>query len=127
VQTIEVLDNSTFTPEGKGEIFYKTSFGGKIKKTEPLKVSQTGLNLPFEYLNPLQTLFYKFYKGGNALVSAPTSAGKTGIALIFFHNRRGRLVYTAPTKALVTEKAAILLITLRMLAAVILLPNNIVS
>ncbi len=103
--TVEVLENSTFSPKGEGKILYKTSFGGEIREERPLKVSETDLNLPFEYLNPIQTLFYKFYKGGNALISAPTSAGKTGIALIFFHNREGRIVYTAPTKALVSEKA----------------------
>ena len=39
------------------------------------------------------------------MVCAPTSAGKTVVAFTFFRNREGRLVYTAPTKALVGEKA----------------------
>ena len=105
MKTVEVLATSKFSPSGEGEVVYKTSFGGSIKREKPLEVSKTGLNLPYKFLNPIQTVFYKFYKGGNALVSAPTSAGKTGIALIFFQNREGRLVYTAPTKALVSEKA----------------------
>jgi len=103
VQTVEVLPNSTFTPEG-GEVFYRTSWG-KVKREKLLKVEETDLKLPYKFLNPIQTLFYKFYKGGNALVSAPTSAGKTVVAFTFFRNREGRLVYTAPTKSLVSEKA----------------------
>ena len=102
VRTVKVLSKSTFTPEG-GKIFYRTAEGTFEEK--PLEVSETDLELPYRFLNPIQTLFYKFYRGGNALVSAPTSAGKTGVALIFFKNRKGRLVYTAPTKALVAEKA----------------------
>jgi len=103
VQLIEVLPNSTFSPEG-GEVIYRTS-GGFIKREKLLKVEETDLKLPYKFLNPIQTLFYKFYKGGNALVSAPTSAGKTVVAFTFFKNREGRLVYTAPTKSLVSEKA----------------------
>ncbi|RTZ60245.1 MAG: DEAD/DEAH box helicase [Gammaproteobacteria bacterium] len=103
MQTVEVLPNSTFTPEG-GEVFYRTSWG-KVKREKLLKVEETDLKLPYKFLNPIQTLFYKFYKGGNALVSAPTSAGKTVVAFTFFRNREGRLVYTAPTKSLVSEKA----------------------
>ncbi len=104
MRTVKVLANSTFTPKGEGRVVYRT--GGEVFEEKPLRVSDTDLKLPYEVLNPIQTLFYKFYRGGNALVSAPTSAGKTGVALLFFKNRKGRLVYTAPTKALVTEKAA---------------------
>ncbi len=105
MKKIILLEESQFKPNGEGKVVFKIPSEGNVFEEKPLKVSETELNIPFEYLNPIQTLFYKFYKGGNALVSAPTSAGKTGVALIFFHNRQGRIVYTAPTKALVMEKA----------------------
>ena len=100
---MEVLPDSTFTPEG-GEVVYRTP-QGEVKREKLLKVEETDLKLPYRFLNPIQTLFYRFYRGGNALVCAPTSAGKTVVAFTFFRNREGRLVYTAPTKALVGEKA----------------------
>ncbi|MGC8852486.1 MAG: DEAD/DEAH box helicase, partial [Hydrogenobacter sp.] len=61
--------------------------------------------IPYPLLNPLQSLFFYYYKDGNALVCAPTSAGKSLIAYLFMRNKEGRKVYTAPTKALVYEKA----------------------
>jgi helicase len=100
-----LLEESQFKPTGEGKAFYKETPLGEKKVLELIKVEDTDLNLPYKVLNPLQSLFYRYYRSGNALVSAPTSAGKTGIAFIFFHNRSGRLVYTAPTKALVYEKA----------------------
>jgi len=104
VKVFEILPSSTFDGRG-GRVEYTVPFSGRVVKENLQRVEETGLNLPFEVLNPIQTVFYRHYRGGNAIVSAPTSAGKTGIALIFFHNRGGRLVYTAPTKALVAEKA----------------------
>ncbi|MGB9874183.1 MAG: DEAD/DEAH box helicase, partial [Hydrogenobacter sp.] len=61
--------------------------------------------IPYTLLNPLQSLFFYYYQDGNALVCAPTSAGKSLIAYLFMRNKEGRKVYTAPTKALVYEKA----------------------
>ncbi|NPB04394.1 MAG: DEAD/DEAH box helicase [Thermotogae bacterium] len=55
---------------------------------------------PYGKLNPLQTLFWRTYKGGRALVVAPTSSGKTGVGMLFL---RDRGVYAAPTKSLATE------------------------
>jgi len=55
--------------------------------------------VPYKALNPIQTLFYKRYEKGNALVSAPTSAGKSLIAYIFFSRKKGRKVFVAPTKS----------------------------
>ncbi len=100
---VEVLERSKFTPKG-GKVVYKLP-SGEVFEEETPRVEELGLELPFEFLNPVQAVFFRYYEGGNALVAAPTSAGKTGIALLFFRNRTGRLVYTAPTKALVSEKA----------------------
>lgn len=63
--------------------------------------------IPFRYLNPIQTVFYLHYLGGNTLVSAPSSAGKSLIGYMFFlkNNKAQIKVYVAPTKALVYEKA----------------------
>ncbi len=55
---------------------------------------------PFERFNPLQVVFFRTYEGGNALVVAPTSSGKTGVGLLFL---RGKGVYATPTKALASE------------------------
>ncbi len=56
---------------------------------------------PFDTLNPLQTVFYETYKSSeNALIVAPTSSGKTGVALLFM---KGRGTYAVPTKALANE------------------------
>ena len=106
MKTVEILPTSSF--DGKsGKLVYRIENEQAGVIEEPLvPVKETDLKLPFEVLNPIQSAFYRHYGGGNALVSAPTSAGKTGIALIFFHRHpEGRLVYTAPTKALVAEKA----------------------
>lgn len=103
MKVVEILPSSTFSGSN-GQVVYRLGFDN-IQKENLLKVEDISLDLPFKVLNPIQTIFYKYYSGGNALVSAPTSAGKTGIALLFFQNRSGRIVYTAPTKALVYEKA----------------------
>ena len=103
---MEILPASAF--DGKsGKLVYRIENDpAGVREEELVPVRETELKLPFEVLNPIQSAFYRHYRGGNALVSAPTSAGKTGIALIFFHRHpSGRLVYTAPTKALVAEKA----------------------
>ena len=105
MEHLKVLSRSLFTLNGEGKVVYKNLSTGEIKEENLVKVEDTDLKLGFKTLNPIQSLFYRFYKGGNALVAAPTSAGKSGIAYIFLHNRKGRLVYTAPTKALVSEKA----------------------
>jgi len=38
------------------------------------------------------------------VVAAPTSAGKSLLAYLFMRRHRGKVVYCAPTKALVGEK-----------------------
>ncbi len=59
---------------------------------------------PYKSLNPLQFVFYKFYimesSRENVLVVAPTSSGKTGVALLFMGNRG---VYAVPTRSLANE------------------------
>lgn len=61
-------------------------------------------NFPFRGLNHLQSVFYDTYiaKGlnENALIVAPTSSGKTGVALLFMN---GRGTYAVPTKSLANE------------------------
>lgn len=61
-------------------------------------------NFPFKSLNHLQSVFYETYIAKdlreNALVVAPTSSGKTGVAILFMN---GRGTYAVPTKALANE------------------------
>ncbi len=99
-----LLESSRFELEPPaGKLLYKTPAGKPVE--EPLipskEVSQT---IPYELLNPLQTLFLKKYREGNALISAPTSAGKSLIAFLFMRKNKGVKVYVAPTKSLVYEK-----------------------
>ena len=63
-------------------------------------LSRAPEGFPFERLNPLQTVFYRTYEDGNALVVAPTSSGKTGVGILFL---KGKGIYATPTKALATE------------------------
>jgi len=100
-----VLEESSFSlsPPG-GELVYKQP--GTKPKTEALvKAKEINKRIPYELLNPIQTLFYKTYEKGNALVSAPTSAGKSLIAYLFLKEKKGKKVFTAPTRSLVYEKA----------------------
>ncbi len=99
-----VLESSEFNLEPPGgRLIYKSKKGLPVE--EPLITrEELGNGLPYEVLNPIQTLFYKRYTKGNALVSAPTSAGKSLIAYIFFSKKKGRKVFVAPTKSLVYEK-----------------------
>jgi len=100
-----VLESSDFklTPPG-GKLVYKTP-SGKPKTESLLKGKELGDSVPYELLNPIQTLFFKKYKKGSTLVSAPTSAGKSLIAFMFMKGKKGTKVYIAPTKSLVYEKA----------------------
>ncbi len=100
-----VLENSEFSlnpPSGK--LVYK-SVSGKPKTLELVKAREVSKNIPYELLNPVQTLFYLTYEKGNALVTAPTSAGKSLTAYLFLKDKEGRKVFTAPTRSLVYEKA----------------------
>ncbi|MEM2175017.1 MAG: DEAD/DEAH box helicase, partial [Candidatus Micrarchaeia archaeon] len=68
--------------------------------------------IPYPSLNPVQTIFYKYYDKNlkNVIVSTPTSSGKTGIIYLSLlkhfdkgDNFRG-FIYAGPTKALIEEK-----------------------
>ncbi len=99
-----VLESSQFSIKPpSGTLVYKTP-SGKPKRESLLPGREVSDRVPFELLNPIQTLFFKKYRKGNALVTAPTSAGKSLIAFIFMKGREGRKIYTAPTKSLVYEK-----------------------
>ncbi len=103
MKIIKVLESSKF--DGKaGTVEYILE--GELRKEVLVPVEDTELKVSFKSLNPIQTLFFKFYEGGNALVSSPTSSGKTLIALLFYLKNRdsGRFIYTAPTKSLIWEK-----------------------
>ncbi len=105
MQILHLLSDSHFSvnpPSGKA-VFRKE---GQIRRQTLELVPSASIdpNIPYPLLNPLQTLFYHFYEGDNAIVSAPTSAGKSLLSYLFFRKFKGRKVYTAPTKALVYEK-----------------------
>jgi len=99
-----LLEDSLFDIKSlSGKAVYK-SRAGKPEEIQLATSERAGLNGHYKVLNPLQSLFFSFYKGGNSLVSAPTSAGKSLIAFLFMRDAEGRKVYTAPTRALVYEK-----------------------
>lgn len=106
VVRVLLLKDSSFSlnpPDGK--VVYITSESKKIVEENLLRSELIDRRIPYPLLNPLQTVFHKLYRGGNALIMSPTSSGKTLIAYLFMRNFKGRLVYTAPTRALVKEKA----------------------
>ncbi len=70
-----------------------------------IDASKLSIPLPYKFLNPLQTAFFRFWDGNSsAFCAAPTSAGKTGLIYLFFQKFGGRKIYLAPTKALCEEK-----------------------
>ncbi|RMH81315.1 MAG: DEAD/DEAH box helicase [Acidobacteria bacterium] len=100
-----LLEESIFSPQqGYGKALYLLNGDGKVRELELFPSSSLDGLIPYPLLNPLQTLFYHLYEGGNALVCSPTSSGKSLIAYLFMKKHKGRLVYTAPTKSLVGEK-----------------------
>ena len=77
-------------------------------KTEHVKEY---IDLPFEYLNPLQSDFLPYLEDDevNFVVAAPTSSGKTLVAELFMARSISlgkRILYIAPMKALADEKEA---------------------
>jgi helicase len=79
--------------------------GGNFpREREVIPSKEVDPKIPYPLLNPLQTAFELFYDSGNVVVSAPTSAGKSLLAYLFMRRHKGKVVYCAPTKALVWEK-----------------------
>ncbi len=97
---IIVSEKSKFGKDG-GYVEYIKD--GKKFREELINAKVLNKNLNFEFLNPVQTVFYKFYKVGSALVATPTSSGKTICALYFIQKHKGFNVYTVPTKSLANE------------------------
>ena len=67
------------------------------------------INLPYEYLNPLQSDFLPYLEDDNTnvVVAAPTSSGKTLVAELFASRAISlgkKVLYIAPMKALADEK-----------------------
>jgi len=104
LKTVQLLESSLFGTEGG---FAEYEISGKKEKRELVECSkeESLLPLPYRFLNPLQSVFYWHYEGGNALVSSPTSSGKSLLTYLFrLKNSHGRLIYTAPTRSLIWEK-----------------------
>ncbi len=106
MQTFYLLPESAFNLDPPyGRVVYRKEGEAKISVLDLIPAHQIDERIPYPVLNPLQTLFYHTYNSGNVVVSAPTSAGKSLTAYLFFREFKGRKVYTAPTRALVYEKA----------------------
>lgn len=97
---IVVKEDSKFTKEGGYVIYYVEK---EEHREDLIRAKLLNPKLNFEFLNPVQTVFYKFYEKGSALVATPTSSGKTICALHFIQKHSGFKVYTVPTKALANE------------------------
>ncbi len=86
--------------------------GKKIFKIPNILVDENLKDfIPYPSLNPVQTIFYKYYDKNlkNVIVSTPTSSGKTGIIYLslskhFDENKFRGFIYAGPTKALIEEK-----------------------
>ncbi|MDQ7083226.1 MAG: DEAD/DEAH box helicase [Aquificota bacterium] len=99
-----VLERSEFRLDPpSGRVLYKTPSGKPVEEAL-VRGEEVDPRVPYPLLNPIQTVFSGSTGGGNALVTAPTSAGKSLIAYMFIKDREGRKIYTAPTKSLVYEK-----------------------
>jgi len=106
MRVIEVLERSSFSINPLGGKLVYVEGGLFPQERELLRREEVDEKIPYPLLNPLQTAFEVFYEGGNAVVVAPTSAGKSLLAYLFMRRHKGKAVYCAPTKALVEEKGA---------------------
>jgi len=101
MKLIRVLESTLFSAQGGTVEFLED---GDFKSF-PVEKGSKVKEFPYPYLNPIQSVFFWKYQGGNALISSPTSSGKTLITLLFRKkNPHGRLIYTAPTRSLIYEK-----------------------
>jgi helicase len=89
MQIIYLLPESQFSinpPSGKA-VFRREGETQK-RSLELIPSREIDPNIPYPLLNPLQTLFYHTYEKGNAIVSAPTSAGKSLLSYLFFKSSK---------------------------------------
>jgi helicase len=106
MRVVEVLEDSFFSVNSLGGKLVYMEGGRYPQERELLPSEEVDPKIPYPLLNPLQTAFELFYEGGNVVVAAPTSAGKSLLAYLFMRRHKGKVVYCAPTKALVGEKRA---------------------
>jgi helicase len=104
MRVVEVLEGSWFSVKPLGGRLVYMEGGNFPREVELLESRRVDPKIPYPLLNPLQTAFEMFYEGGNVVVAAPTSAGKSLLAYLFMRRHKGKVVYCAPTKALVGEK-----------------------
>ncbi len=104
MRVVEVLEDSRFSVHPLGGRLVYLEGGLFPRKRQLLTREEVDPKIPYPLLNPLQTAFEVFYEDGNAVVSAPTSAGKSLLAYLFMRRYEPKVVYCAPTKALVWEK-----------------------
>ncbi len=97
---IIVSSKSSFK-KNSGYVEYKIE--NKIYREELIPSKLLNPKLNFKYLNPVQSVFFKYYQDGSALIATPTSSGKTVCAIHFLQKHNGFKVYTVPTKALANE------------------------
>jgi len=97
---IIISENSKFN-KNEGYVIYEIN--DKTYKEDLIEAYLLNPKLDFKFLNPVQTVFFKFYENGSALIATPTSSGKTICALHFIQKHYGLKVYTVPTKALANE------------------------
>ncbi|MCX7759260.1 MAG: DEAD/DEAH box helicase, partial [bacterium] len=89
----------------------KYTIEGESYETDCFDIKgELGNFFPYDSLNPLQTVFYKYYRSQfkNVIISTPTSSGKSGVIYLalekHFNDQFKGFIYTSPTKALIEEK-----------------------
>ncbi|MCS7083735.1 MAG: helicase-related protein [Aquificaceae bacterium] len=100
-----LLSSSTYSlnPLG-GEAHYTTTQNQKLEILKLVPSGRIDKNIPYPLLNPLQTLFFTLYDGGNSIVFSPTSSGKSLLSFLFSLKHDGKMVYATPTRSLASEK-----------------------
>lgn len=101
---IVIFEDSNFS-------YVKFRIGNEIYKVDCVSVDgEISYFVPYSVLNPIQTVFYKYYDKNfkNVIISTPTSSGKSGVIYLtcykhWSQNFKG-FIYSAPTKALIEEK-----------------------
>lgn len=106
MKTIVVLPDSEFSIKNMQGTCSFLNEGQK--KTMPCIAAKDVFLTPskIKLLNPIQSLFVSHYIYGNAMVCAPTSAGKTLIASFFIGKHKtddSFILYVVPTRALARD------------------------